>query len=99
MFDLCGFGFLALAGVVTDVGPMKTVARFGKSEDAHLCRMHLGSAGIEAIVQDENMAQLEQPRSNAAGGVSVEVNDEDFDAAMEVLATDKGVPPESDASH
>lgn len=77
---------------------MKTIARFGKSEDAHLCRMHLGSLGIEAYVQDENMAQLEQPLSNAVGGVRVEVNDEDYDAATHLLATDKGVPPEVDAS-
>ncbi len=77
---------------------MKTIARFGKSEDAHLCRMHLGAAGIEAFVQDENMAQFEQPWSKTAGGVSVEVNDEDFAAATELLATDAGAPPEADPS-
>ena len=73
---------------------MKTIARFGKSEDAHLCRMHLGAAGIEAIVLDENIVQLEQPWSERAGGVAVEVNDEDFAAATELLAADKGVPPD-----
>lgn len=73
---------------------MKTIARFGKAEDARLCRMHLGAVGIEAFVQDENMAQLAQPLSNAIGGVSVDVNDEDFDAATEFLAADKGVSSE-----
>lgn len=58
--------------------------------------MRLGSVGIEAFVQDENMAQLEQPLSNAAGGVSVQVNDEDFDTATEFLSTDKGVASEPD---
>lgn len=73
---------------------MKTIARFGKAEDAHLCRMRLGSVGIEAFVQDENMAQLEQPLSDAVGGVSVEVNDEDYATAMEFLAADEGVQVE-----
>jgi len=73
---------------------MKTIARFGKAEDAHLCRMHLGAAGISAFVQDENMAQFEQPWSEGAGGVAVEVNDEDFATATELLASDKGVPPD-----
>ena len=85
---------LALRAVVTDVTPMKAIARFGKSEDAHLCRMRLGSVGIEAFVQDENMAQLEQPLSDAVGGVSVDVRDEDFDSAAEFLASDKGVQDE-----
>lgn len=73
---------------------MKTIARFGKSEDAHLCRMRLGSVGIEAFVQDENMAQLEQPLSESVGGVSVEVKDEDFDSATEFLAAGEGVQGE-----
>ena len=72
---------------------MKTVATFGKAEEAHLCRMHLGSGGIEAVVLDENMAQLEQPVFSGVGGVRVQVEDADFDAATEFLATDKGVPP------
>ena len=70
---------------------MKTIATFSKPEDAHLCRMHLGSGGFEAFVQDENMAQIEQPWSEAAGGVRVQVEDEDFDAATQFLADDKGV--------
>ena len=77
---------------------MKTISVFGKAEDAHLCRMHLATAGIEAFVQDENMAQLEQPRSDSVGGVGVLVSDEDFAAATEFLAADKGVPPESNPS-
>jgi hypothetical protein len=70
---------------------MKTISVFGKAEEAHLCRMRLGSTGIEAFVQDENMAQLEQPRSPVLGGVRLEVADEDFDAATEFLAADQGV--------
>jgi len=73
---------------------MKTISVFGKAEDAHLCRMRLGSAGIEAFVQNENMVQLEQPLSASIGGASLQVADEDFEAATEFLAADKGVPPE-----
>lgn len=37
---------------------MKTIATFSKAEDARLVRMHLGSAGIEAFVQDESISLL-----------------------------------------
>lgn len=77
---------------------MKTIATFGKTEDADLLRMHLGSAGIEAIILDQNTAQLEQPWSEGAGGVRVQVADEDFATATEFLAADKGVSPDASAS-
>src|SRR5436189_5646117 len=40
---------------------MQTIATFSKVEEAHLLRMRLESVGIEAVLLDENMAQLEQP--------------------------------------
>jgi hypothetical protein len=76
---------------------MKTLATFSKVEEAHLVRMHLESAGIEAFVQDQNTAQLEQPWSDDVGGVRVQVADEDFDTATQFLAADKGVPTEPEA--
>lgn len=79
--------------ILADACGMKTIGTFSKVEDAHLVRMHLESAGIEAFVQDQNTLQLEQPWSEGAGGVRVEVADEDFDSAREFLAADRGVPP------
>jgi hypothetical protein len=71
---------------------MKTVATFSKAEDAHLLRMHLGSTGFEAFVQDENISQLEQPWSEGAGGVRVQVADEQYETAAEFLRLDRGNP-------
>jgi len=56
--------------------------------------MHLESAGIEAFILDENMAQIEQPWTQATGGVRVQVAEEDFVSAKEFLAADQGVPPD-----
>ena len=70
---------------------MQTIATFSKAEEAHLLRMRLESVGIEAVVLDENMAQLEQPVSDALGGVQVQVAEEDESAARELIATDQGV--------
>ena len=73
---------------------MTTVARFAKPEDAHLIRMRLGEAGIDAFVLDENLIQIDPFYSNALGGVRVQVADEDAAAAREFLATDTGVAEE-----
>ena len=70
---------------------MQTIATFSKAEQAHLLRMRLESVGIEAVLLDENMAQLEQPMSDGTGGVRLQVAEEDVNAARELLAEDQGV--------
>jgi hypothetical protein len=70
---------------------MQTIATFSKAEEAHLLRMRLASVGIEAVLLDENMAQLEQPLSDGIGGVRLQVAEEDVTAARELLAEDHGV--------
>lgn len=70
---------------------MQTIATFPKAEQAHLMRMRLESVGIEAILLDENMAQLEQPISDGMGGVRLQVAEEDVAAARELLTEDHGV--------
>ena len=69
---------------------METIATFSKPEDAHLLRMHLESAGIQAFIQDENLIQLDWLLSNAVGGVRVQVADEDVETALEFLKADQG---------
>jgi hypothetical protein len=66
-----------------------TIATFIKPEDAHLMRMHLESAGIDAYVQDENLYQIYM---SSAGAVRLEVADEDAQAARAFLASDQGLP-------
>jgi hypothetical protein len=70
---------------------MQTIATLSKVEDAHLIRMRLEASGIEAFVQDENVVQWDWLLSNAIGGVRVQVADEDGQAALELLSSDKGI--------
>lgn len=77
---------------------MKTIATFTKPEEAHLLRMRLEALGIRAFIQDEHMIQLDILRSNAMGGVRVQVADEDVEAVREVLAADTGILPEAGAT-
>ena len=65
---------------------MTTVATFNKVEDAHLLRMRLENAGIPAVLQDENLVQIDWLLANAVGGVRVQVADEDVAAAHKLLA-------------
>jgi hypothetical protein len=69
---------------------VETIATFSKPDDAHLLRMRLGAAGIEAFLQDENLVQLDWLLSNAVGGVRVQVADDDLPAALALLAEDNG---------
>ena len=64
---------------------MVTIARFNKSEDAHLFRLRLSAAGIDAHVLDENYAQWFWWHTQAIGGIRVQIHDDDLDAAKEAL--------------
>ena len=67
---------------------MTTVATFNLPEEAHLLRMRLESAGIEAFVQDEYVYQT---FVSAIGGVRVQVADVDVPTVREFLAEDAGI--------
>jgi hypothetical protein len=64
---------------------MKTLATFSKPMDAHLLIARLEGSGIRAYLRDENMVTLDWLASNAIGGVKVDVGDEDFARAWEVM--------------
>lgn len=64
---------------------MRTLAVFGHPDQAHLLRMRLEGCGIAAHVRDENMVALDWLASLAVGGVKVDVADEDYAAALEVM--------------
>ena len=65
---------------------MITIATFSKVEDAHLLRMRLESAGIPAFIPNENTIQVDWGMTNMLGGVTVEVDEEDFHAAQVLLS-------------
>jgi hypothetical protein len=66
-----------------------TIATFNLPAEAHLLRMRLESAGIEAFVQDENLIQT--TFFSAAGGIRVQVADEDVPSVRKFLAEDVGI--------
>ena len=72
---------------------MRTLAAFNHADQAHLLRMRLEGCGIPAHVRDENMVTLDWLASLAVGGVKVDVADEDYPAALEVLAEDEPSAP------
>jgi Putative prokaryotic signal transducing protein len=63
---------------------MITVAKFFKSEDAHLFRSLLESEGIAAHVLDEHISQWFWQNTLAFGGVRVAVADEDSEHAEQL---------------
>ncbi|MFI5358153.1 MAG: DUF2007 domain-containing protein [Opitutales bacterium] len=67
---------------------MKTLASFNLPMDAYLLRARLEGSGITAYVRDENLITLDWLYSNAVGGVKVDVMDEDYEKALELLNSD-----------
>jgi hypothetical protein len=67
---------------------MKTIASYNNPMDAHLLRARLEGSGISAYLRDENMITLDWLAANAVGGIRVDVADEDYAKAMEVLQAD-----------
>ena len=75
----------AKAGCFFYVKAMITIARFEKPEEAHLVRMRLENGGVPAFIQDENTIQIQFLYSNALGGVRLQIAEEDYDKAREIL--------------
>ena len=67
---------------------MQTLASFSQPMDAHLLRARLESCGIPAYLRDEHMITLDWLYANALGGVKVDVADEDYERAREILQSD-----------
>jgi hypothetical protein len=65
--------------------PMRTLAAFNQPIDAHLLIARLGGSGIPAFARDEHMVTLDWLAANAIGGIKVEVADEDYAKALEVM--------------
>ena len=59
--------------------------------DASLLRARLEGSGITAYVRVENLITLDWLYSNAVGGVKVDVMDEDYEKALEILGSDEGL--------
>lgn len=65
---------------------MKIIAAFSKPIEAHMLIARLAGSGVTAYARDEHMVTLDWLASNAIGGVKVEVADEDYSRALEIIA-------------
>jgi len=64
---------------------MRTIAAFTTIESAYLLRSRLEGSGVTAFVRDEFTVAANPLYANAIGGVKVEVADEDYARACEIL--------------
>ena len=64
---------------------MVTLAKFYKLEDADLLKCRLEAYGIPAFLSDDATSQMNWLYTNAIGGVGVQVADEDYETAKEIL--------------
>lgn len=64
---------------------MKTIASFSQPMEAHLLRARLEASGITAYLRDEHTITLDWLYSNLIGGVKVDVGDEDYERAIELM--------------
>ncbi|HEX6549995.1 MAG TPA: hypothetical protein VF117_04925 [Gammaproteobacteria bacterium] len=65
-----------------------TVATYDKSIDAHIALGRLAAEGIEAMLFDDQMVQMDWLYSIALGGIKLRVARSDAGAAQRVLETD-----------
>ena len=62
---------------------------------AYLLRARLEGSGITSYVRDENMVAVDWLYSNALGGVKLDVADEDYERARQILESE-GTSTEAD---
>jgi len=65
-----------------------TVATYDTTTLAHIALGRLAAEGIEAVLFDENLVQMDWLYSIAVGGIKLRVAQSDAAAARKVLATD-----------
>jgi hypothetical protein len=68
-----------------DAAPGVTVRRFRDLPEALLAKGSLESAGIACMLLDDNMVRMDWFLSNSLGGMRLQVNPQDMDAAQSIL--------------
>jgi hypothetical protein len=71
-----------------DMDEFVTVATYDNSTDAHIALGRLSAEGIEAVLFDDHMVQMDWLYAIALGGIKLRVTRGDEAAARKVLATD-----------
>src|SRR5579872_5225157 len=71
-----------------DMDEFVTIATYDNSTDAHIALGRLSAEGIEAVLFDDHIVQMDWLYAIALGGVKLRVTRGDEAAARKVLATD-----------
>ncbi|HEX5340315.1 MAG TPA: DUF2007 domain-containing protein [Gammaproteobacteria bacterium] len=71
-----------------EMDELVTVATYDQSLDAHIALGRLAAEGIQAMLFDDQMVQMDWLYSIALGGIKLRVAQSDADAARQVLETD-----------
>lgn len=74
---------------------MKTVRKFDNAFSANICKGILEEAGIQAFVLNENLAWSTGAINTDLISIQVAVDDELYEKAMEVLASDWEEPQQA----
>lgn len=74
---------------------MKTVKKCIDIQEANRFKMTLDAAGIESFIPNEHSATVAPFAFFAGGGVKLQVTEENFEKALEVLK-DFELPPEEE---
>jgi hypothetical protein len=67
------------------IGAMKTVATFSWLDEAYLTKARLEGNGVRAYIPDELTVSTRPLLGNALGGVRVQVEDEEYERARQIL--------------
>lgn len=65
-----------------------TIATFDKSTDAHIALGRLAAEGVQAVLFDDNMVQMDWLYAIALGGIKLRVQRVNAARARRILATD-----------
>lgn len=71
-----------------DMDEYVTIATFDKSTDAHIALGRLAAEGVQALLFDDNMVQMDWLYAIALGGIKLRVQRVDATRARRILATD-----------
>ncbi|NDH90230.1 MAG: DUF2007 domain-containing protein, partial [Flavobacteriia bacterium] len=62
-----------------------TLKTFSNAVSAHLLKTRLESEGVECFILDENIVRLNSFYDLAVGGIRLQVREEDFQRAKELI--------------
>lgn len=73
------------------MGDFVTIGRFANPVEANIAKGKLEDAEIPVFLQDEMTVGMQWSLSNAVGGIKLQILEEDYDRAVELLKDDEDI--------